>query len=125
MYGNALIDMQCRAFSLTVEVEESISEGKESCLVTSEKSKPDYVCWKLMYQKDKYNFEKTRTLAVVVETKHLQNLTLKCIAQVIGYYSRSAKNHCEPGVALLLNEYERSVSIQVLFFHIMDRINLE
>jgi len=25
-------------------------------------------------------------------------------------------NHCEPGVALLLNEYKRSVSIQVLFF---------
>ena len=69
MYGNALIDMLCRAFNFIAEVEEPINEDEEYMTVTSDKSKPDYVCWKLMYRQ--VDHKEMHTAAVVVETKHL------------------------------------------------------
>ena len=114
-YVNPIIEMLCSSFDYYLEVEESYLG--DSLVKVSKESKADYISWRLM--KDK-NMKSILTNILVLETKHLNKLTLKEIAQTIGYYCISKCNDNQAGVAVVLNQSEKKVlNLDLLHFCIL------
>ena len=110
-YVNPIIEMLCSSFDYYLEVEESYLG--DSLVKVSKESKADYISWRLM--KDK-NMKSILTNILVLETKHLNKLTLKEIAQTIGYYCISKCNDNQAGVAVVLNQSEKGLEFRFIAF---------
>lgn len=92
-----------------MEVEDAMEDCyKDNISATSELSKADYVCWTKLVNKSGHDVD---VPVVILETKHLQSIDNKCIAQVLGYYIK-ARGNCSPtrqGVAMLINKYKKTL----------------
>ena len=108
-YADALVMMLHEAFEYSIDLEDTISESQPTVNI-SNKSKADYVCWVIRSRH-------VEVCVVVLETKHVENIK-DAIAQTLGYYLKSKKEQgdSQPGVAILLNEYNGKVTIKCFLF---------
>ena len=115
-FANPLVDMLCSAFGYTLELEESIKDDDR----VSEKSKADYVLYRL-YNKPEgtSSASVSESIAtVIMETKHIEKLNMKAVAQVMGYYCRAKgdQKDNQSGIAVLFNEFDGNFEIQFFLF---------
>ena len=111
--ADPLVDLLCEVFDYKLKLEENYTE-KDYTKQTSNVSKgsrSDYICYRLEQAAGASARETmTRTVAVVMETKYDKDLSdSKCIAQVLGYYSRAQVDSTYPGTAILLSNTEARV----------------
>ena len=117
-FANPLVDMLCSAFGYTLELEESIKD--DDLTRVSEKSKADYVLYRL-YNKPEgtSSASVSESIAtVIMETKHIEKLNMKAVAQVMGYYCRAKgdQKDNQSGIAVLFNEFDGNFEIQFFLF---------
>ena len=72
------------AFHYRVELEDTIDEAQQEMNV-SKQSKANYTCWML----HKVGKDDQQVCVVTMETKHLEEIRNKDIAQILGYYRKS------------------------------------
>ena len=85
----------------------------DTTLTTSSGNKYDYIVWRLMFT---HLDNQLQMPVIVLETKHRPNLQLQAVAQAISYYAHANKGYDKMGVAMLLNEYERTVQVRFILF---------
>ena len=100
-------------FKLTLE---QIDFESTNPFNTSEKSRYDYVVWKLMFTGKTAKENPEGVPLIVVETKHSKSLMLKAAGQAIAYYSRSKNAFTGSGVGILLNEHQGNIAFQIILF---------
>ena len=75
-----------------------------------------------LYQTDPTSsttFKERKVATAILETKHIKNIDLKEVAQVMGYYCK-AKGDCkenQSNVAILFNEFDGKFKSDFLFFY--------
>ena len=111
--ADPLVDLLCEVFDYKLKLEENYTEEDYTKQISnvSKGSRSDYICYRLEQAAGTSARETTtRTVAVVMETKYGKVLSdSKCIAQVLGYYSRAQVDSTYPGTAILLSNTEARV----------------
>ena len=105
--ADPIVELLCKVFHFKLVLEESFNEEEfqEQVSNVSNRSRSDYVCYRLEQVEEKNNQKKSA--AVVMETKYNKDLKdKKCIAQLLGYHSRATIDAKTPGIAMLLSERE-------------------
>ncbi|XP_065893392.1 uncharacterized protein [Dysidea avara] len=119
VYALNLVNMVCDAYNYTM-VEEDVTSELENNSQVSDKSRADYVCWVKLENEGGNDVPVT-----IVETKHLQKLDEKCIAQLLGYYVKSrmgksvvhdSEEGCYQGTAILFNEFAGNIQMVFMIF---------
>jgi len=110
--------MICKVYGYEMNVEDtSTDENAENITITSQGSRADYACWANLVIRGN-SHSGVDVPVVIVETKHLNTISNKCIAQVIGYYikARGDKSQNRHGIALLINEYDGIINVEFFLF---------
>ena len=110
--ADPLVDLLCEVFDYKLMLEENYTskDYSEQTSNVSQASRSDYICYRLEQTVVPSVREMSKTVAVVMETKYDKDLShSKCIAQVLGYYSRAQIDSTYPGTAILLSNTEARV----------------
>ena len=107
-YGDPMVDMLVDGHGYTMQFEETVDDSTP----VSSRSRTDYACWNV------YTVAggSEQVCVTVFETKHQRKTDSACYAQVLGYYYAKRGSSNKAGVAILLNEFDSTVSIDIFLF---------